>query len=80
MNKIILTFILFLPVALRAQKPELIDGIIGIVGNEIVLQSDLVTSSLEMNNGKPATGAQLCAVYENLMYQKLLLKPKIMNV
>lgn len=73
MNKIIITFLLILPVALKAQKPELIDGIIGIVGNEIVLQSDLVTSSLEMNNGKPATGVQLCEVYENLMYQKLLL-------
>lgn len=73
MNKFILIIFLLLPLGFRAQKPELVDGIIGIVGNEIVLQSDLVTSSLEMSNGKGVSGMQLCAVYENLMYQKLLL-------
>lgn len=56
-----------------AQKPELVDGIIGTVGNEIVLYSDLQTSIAEAGGEEVADHNAICSVYENLLYQKLLL-------
>jgi peptidyl-prolyl cis-trans isomerase SurA len=57
-----------------AQPGKVVDRIIGVVGNEIILQSDLESSVLEMTEGKGSDDADLrCSVYENLLYQKLLL-------
>ena len=57
-----------------AQPGKVVDRIIGVVGNEIILQSDLESSVLEMTEGKGSDDAALrCSVYENLLYQKLLL-------
>ena len=57
-----------------AQPGKVVDRIIGVVGNEIILQSDLESSILEMTEGKGSDDAAMrCQVYENLLYQKLLL-------
>lgn len=57
-----------------AQPGKVVDRIIGVVGNEILLQSDLEASVLEMTEGKGSDDTALrCRVYENLLYQKLLL-------
>ncbi len=66
-------FLLFIAVGIEShsQQTKLIDGIIGTVGNEIVLYSDLQASILEM--GSEADATSTCSIYENLMYQKLLL-------
>jgi peptidyl-prolyl cis-trans isomerase SurA len=59
---------------LIAQPGKVVDRIIGVVGNETVLQSDLEASVLEMTEGKGSDDAAMrCQVYENLLYQKLLL-------
>ncbi len=59
---------------LLAQPGKVVDRIIGVVGNETVLQSDLEASVLEMTEGKGSDDAAMrCQVYENLLYQKLLL-------
>jgi peptidyl-prolyl cis-trans isomerase SurA len=58
----------------NAQPGKVVDRIIGVVGNEIILQSDLESSVLEMTEGKGSDDAAMrCSVYENLLYQKLLL-------
>jgi peptidyl-prolyl cis-trans isomerase SurA len=57
-----------------AQPGKVVDRIIGVVGSEIILQSDLEASVLEMTEGKGSDDpAMRCSVYENLLYQKLLL-------
>ncbi len=57
-----------------AQPGKVVDRIIGVVGNEIILQSDLEASVLEATEGKGSDdGAMRCSIYENLLYQKLLL-------
>jgi peptidyl-prolyl cis-trans isomerase SurA len=66
--------LLFLFGTAAAQPGQVVDRIIGVVGNEVVLQSDLEASVLEATEGKGSSDAALrCSVYENLLYQKLLL-------
>jgi len=61
-------------VVASAQPGKVIDRIIGVVGSEIILQSDLEASVLEMTEGKGSDDPSMrCSVYENLLYQKLLL-------
>lgn len=61
-------------VVASAQPGKVVDRIIGVVGSEIILQSDLEASVLEMTEGKGSDDpAMRCSVYENLLYQKLLL-------
>lgn len=71
----ILVFLCFMiPSLVKAQTGDVIDRIIGVVGNEIVLHSDLESSILEMTKGKGGLGTmERCGVFENLLYQKLLL-------
>lgn len=73
--RILLIVILYLRIAEAfAQPGKVVDRIIGVVGNEIILQSDLESSVLEMTEGKGSDDPALrCSVYENLLYQKLLL-------
>ncbi|MFN0031997.1 MAG: peptidylprolyl isomerase [Flavobacteriales bacterium] len=56
-----------------AQPLQLIDGVIGTVGNEIVLYSDLQATLSEMQASGQVDDASMCGLLENLMYQKLLL-------
>lgn len=73
----ILNIIVFCLLALGAhtQVPgKVVDKIIGVVGSEILLQSELEAAMLEMSEGKSSGNAmERCNVYENLIYQKLLL-------
>ena len=70
----LLLWALVISVATFAQPGKVVDRIIGVVGSEIILQSDLEASVLEMTEGKGSDDAAMrCSVYENLLYQKLLL-------
>jgi peptidyl-prolyl cis-trans isomerase SurA len=70
----LLLWALVISVASFAQPGKVVDRIIGVVGSEIILQSDLEASVLEMTEGKGSDDtAMRCSVYENLLYQKLLL-------
>jgi len=72
--RILILICIILPSLVKAQTGDVIDRIIGVVGNEIVLHSDLESAILEMTKGKGGLGsAERCGVYENLLYQKLLL-------
>lgn len=72
--RILITIILLFPALCFAQTGQVIDKIIGIAGNEILLHSELEAAVLQMTQGKGGvTTAQRCEIYENLMYEKLLL-------
>jgi peptidyl-prolyl cis-trans isomerase SurA len=74
MKWIALAFLWLMALAVNAQPGKVVDRIIGVVGNEIILQSDLESSVLEMTEGKGSDDeAMRCSIYENLLYQKLLL-------
>jgi peptidyl-prolyl cis-trans isomerase SurA len=74
MKKLLALCGLFCAVALHAQKMEVIDEIIGVAGGEILLMSELETSALEVTKGKGGLNQeQYCSLYENLLFQKLLL-------
>jgi peptidyl-prolyl cis-trans isomerase SurA len=73
MRKFLIILLLF-PFVVKAQKAEVIDEIIGVIGNEIVLKSDLESGILEASKGVGgATEEERCSVLENILYQKLLL-------
>ncbi|MDZ4751492.1 MAG: peptidylprolyl isomerase [Flavobacteriales bacterium] len=73
--RILIAICTFFPLSLFAQiQGELVDKIIGVVGNEIVLHSDLQNAILEMTQGKGGLAPQdECVLIENLMFNKLLL-------
>lgn len=73
--RLLLAILAFLPVVMLAQpNKETVDKIIGVVGDEIVLFSDLKAAELEATQGRESFNAdERCAAYENLLYQKLLL-------
>ncbi len=76
MRNIIFIFIL-LPLISLAQTNgpgKTVDKIIGIAGNEILLQSELEAMILQETQGKGGvTATRKCELFENLMYEKLLL-------
>jgi len=76
MIRMILFLSLLVSVGLHAQpKPGItIDKIIGGVGNEIILLSELENAKYEISQGKSNFPRQReCSLFEDLMYQKLLL-------
>lgn len=57
-----------------SQPGKVVDKIIAVVGNEIILQSELETSLLEITQGKTQpTTEMVSTAIEQLLYQKLLL-------
>lgn len=73
-NVLVLLFTLMVE-TLAFCQPNLktVDEIIGVVGDEIVLLSDLENALVETFKGKPAPKEARCQAFENLLYQKLLL-------
>lgn len=67
-------FALLLLSGLSAQaQPKLIDGVIALVGKEIVLKSDLDQSVEAQKRQNPAIEIEQCRVFEDLLMEKLLL-------
>ncbi len=54
-------------------QPKLIDGVIALVGKEIVLKSDLDQSVEAQKRQNPAIEIEQCRVFEDLLMEKLLL-------
>lgn len=68
--------LVFMTISAKTQIPKdkIIDEIIGIVGDEIVLKSDLEGRKTEMKNeGFQIDSEAECAIVEELLYQKLLI-------
>lgn len=81
MRKVILiASLITIAVELVAQPGTIVDEIIAVVGNEVILRSDLETLELESTGGKGgATDEQRCRNLETLLYQKLLLHQSKMD-
>ena len=73
-NVLVLLFTLMVE-TLAFSQPTLktVDEIIGVVGDEIILLSDLENALVESFKGKTAPQEARCQAFENLLYQKLLL-------
>lgn len=54
-------------------QPKLIDGVLAVVGKEIVLKSDLDQSVEAQTRQNPALPVEDCRVFEDLLLEKLLL-------
>ncbi len=55
------------------QSPQLVDQVAAVVGNKIVLQSEVQDRYLELTAQNSINNNSRCQVIEDLMYQKLLL-------
>ncbi|MFM1932988.1 MAG: hypothetical protein RL226_2291, partial [Bacteroidota bacterium] len=75
MRTIVTLLLCTLPLALWAQpQGEIIDRIVGVVGGEILLQSDLENSMLQKKmSGLDVSSDDQCLSIEELLFQKLLL-------
>ncbi|MCX6182460.1 MAG: peptidylprolyl isomerase [Bacteroidetes bacterium] len=71
MKKLIFLFCIFCSTHVSAQ--QVLDDIVGVVGGHIVLESD-ITMQLEQMSGQgfPMDDNSRCAVFEDFMFQKLL--------
>jgi peptidyl-prolyl cis-trans isomerase SurA len=69
------TFLLIFSISLGAySQPQVIDKVIGIVGKNILKQSELEAQFAQfLSQGVDATVNTRCDLYEQLLYQKLLL-------
>lgn len=73
-NKVILSIAIFAAVVANAQqKRQVVDQVAAVIGNKVVLQSDVQTHYLEYVSQGAVTNNTRCQALEDLMYQKLLL-------
>ncbi len=76
LKQALIVFGLLTSTLVNAQIPEetIIDEIVGVVGAEIVLKSDIVSRTSEMKqDGYKIDDMAECAILEELLYQKLLI-------
>ncbi|MEN8120576.1 MAG: peptidylprolyl isomerase [Bacteroidota bacterium] len=58
---------------IKAQNDSLIDNVIAVVGNQIILKSEVEEQLLQMQaRGMSGEGDQKCKIFEQLLFQKLL--------
>lgn len=72
MRALSVIFCLLFPFMVKAQT-QAIEKIVAVVGEEIVLLSEIETAVLESSKGKTLTTDMRCKALETLLYQKLLL-------
>jgi peptidyl-prolyl cis-trans isomerase SurA len=72
MKALSVIFCLLFPFMVKAQT-QTIEKIVAVVGEEIVLLSEIETAVLESSKGKALTTDMRCKALETLLYQKLLL-------
>jgi peptidyl-prolyl cis-trans isomerase SurA len=74
MKNLITVLLLILSIGVFAQNGDIIDKVVGVVGEEIILKSEVETQLLQfIQSGAPTTIKTRCNLYEDIMYQKLLL-------
>jgi len=75
-NKIILVFIIIFTsiFIIHGQEKNVVDRILAVVGNNLILQSDVEAQYLQISQGRDYKGIDLkCDIFEDLLYQNLLL-------
>jgi peptidyl-prolyl cis-trans isomerase SurA len=73
-NPILIIFLSFLTTLVYAQKPEgaVIDQVVAVVGNKVVLQSDVENQYLQNQAQGIYYPDMKCRIMEDMLYQKLL--------
>ena len=69
----VLLFVLFL-MPVKAQEPQVIDRVVAVVGQNIILQSDIEAQYLQfrLQGGIKGSAQSIrCEILEDLMFQKL---------
>lgn len=70
---LLLTFV-FITNSLKAQNDSIIDNVIAVVGNEIILKSEVEEQLMQMKaRGIYGGGNERCNIFEQLLFQKLLI-------
>lgn len=73
MKKTILITILSLLIGTCAYPQGVVDKIVGVVGNEIIMMSDIENQYIQMKSQQMETNANTrCMILEDMMFQKLL--------
>lgn len=75
MKHLVLPFLVLVASAGFAQEKVVADKIAGIVGNKIILRSELATAIADMqrnNNGQEVKGVDECTILDNMLIQKAL--------
>ena len=78
---LILSFVLF-TVSLKAQEPQVIDRVVAVVGQNVILQSDIEAQYIQMRlqgGIKGSASSIRCEILEDLMFQKLMLNQAEMD-
>jgi len=69
----ILLFLSLTSVQIKAQNDSIIDNVIAVVGNQIILKSEVEEQLLQMQaRGMVGEGDQKCKIFEDLLLNKLL--------
>lgn len=69
-----IALLLFSVISVAQTQGEIIDRIIAVIGDEIILQSELENDLIQMKmNGEDPDGLSKCSSFEQLLFQNLLL-------
>ncbi len=69
----VLLFLSLTSVQIKAQNDSIIDNVIAVVGNQIILKSEVEEQLLQMQaRGITGKGSQKCKIFEDLLLTKLL--------
>lgn len=78
---LILSFVLF-TVSSKAQEPQVIDRVVAVVGQNVILQSDIEAQYIQMRlqgGIKGSANSIRCEILEDLMFRKLMLNQAEMD-
>jgi peptidyl-prolyl cis-trans isomerase SurA len=80
MKRLILTLWLFACFTFVFAQKQVVDKVLAVVGNNLILVSDIETRFLELNRGKDYEGLDLkCQIFEDLLFQNLLVNHAILD-
>lgn len=80
MKRTFLTVIIVALAAVLFAQNEVIDKVLAVVGNNLILRSDIETRFIEMNKGNDYEGVDLkCKIFEDLLFQNLLVNQALLD-
>jgi peptidyl-prolyl cis-trans isomerase SurA len=75
-------FFVFIMVPSKAQEPQVIDRVVAVVGQNIILQSDIEAKYIQyrLQGGIKGSASSIrCEILEDLMFEKLMLNQAEMD-
>lgn len=80
MKRTIVTLGLCAVFTLAFAQKQVVDKVLAVVGNNLILVSDIETRFLELNRGKDYAGVDLkCQIFEDLLFQNLLVNHALLD-